>query len=373
MKQIKFFCIFLSLCLTLISCEDFFKKSIEIESADDVPKIVVSAGLENGLFYIYLSLSNPITTKETLSQTITIKNAIVKLYEDDQLLLEITQQDDYAEPIYSPYDQYYLPYAVRQNVRVTPGKSYRLEVSYENYPPVFSTVIAPDEPLILNTYMDSNNILERDNDRIAYAEKLQDGYPHCDKFFPLALTIQDDPFQKNYYLIEVCETYQPNPSTLEIYTNMYRQAVGTTDRILIQDNPDVMANQWLNDPEINTFIFGQMLLTDLTFQGKKQTLNLLVATCNSFRNNDTSCERLRRYYPESRIIHEDHYLIATVKHVCREGYDFYRTFVLQDENLGFFTEPVDIISNIKGGYGCFSVSTSKQVILAHNESCYLSY
>ena len=371
-----------SLCL-MFSCADFLKKEIEVEGIDENPKLVVSATLEDNLFCIYLGLSTPIVTQQTYHSSEVVKNAVVKLYEEDELLLEITEQDEYPQPHYDPNYLYLFPYTLREDIRVTPGKSYRLEVTLEGYPPVTSTVIAPQEPEIENAYIVTTpfvdkvfDLVERDYNRIAFAENLQMNYNYnqCSSFFQLNMTLTDDPSKKNYYLIEVFETALPDAKIYDLQMSQ-RQLIATTDRILIQDNPEVVANQWLNEPEKNTFAFGQMTLSDISFQGKKQGLNLLISECG-LNYKDNYCDYFERNgYNPAWFYRTEYRLVAVVKHICRESYDFYRTLISQsgEDDLGFLSEPAIIISNIEGGYGCFSVASTKQITLLNYDVCRRSY
>ncbi len=378
MKRTKYFSFFILLFSSLLlSCSDFIKKDIEIDSSDDIRKLVVSCSLENDLFYIRLGLSNPITAKETTSYEF-IENAVVKLYENDRLMLEITKRDDYPEyydptydPYYDPYYKYLLPYAVRNDIGIVPGKSYRLEVFLAGYPLVTSTVVAPEEPQIENFSLTTFPLIEKDFSRMAYAERLQSFYTHgSESFFQMNFTLNDNSATKDYYLFEAFETI--NDLTISSLYKSNRTEVASSDRILMQDNPDVVAEEWMNDPEINTFVFGQMLLTDLTFQGKRQDLSIMVGTKNLNYFKHDNCENMIRWYGESRVYQVHYKLVGVVKHICKEAYDFYRTFVLQGDEVQFFNEPVGVISNIEGGYGCFSVCTSKISVLAEYDVCWVS-
>lgn len=370
----------LAILFFVISCSDFTKKEIDIDTSDKTPKIVVSAILENDLFCIYLSLSTPIKTNgEQFSRV--VKDAVVRLYEEDDLLFEATERDEsFQHSYYDPEYAYLYPYAMQENIKVIPGKSYRLEIFLEGYPPVTSTVVAPEEPLVENLSLNISPLVEREYERTGYAENFGISYhAGCNTYFQMNLTLNDNSEQKDYYLIEVFETSLSDASIAELHMGFMgtqRQAVATTDRILIQDNPEVISNQWMSDPGINTFTFGQLILSDLSFQGKSKDLNLLVSTCN-LSYKDDFCEYLEKigHYDPSRIIRKTYRLLAIVKHICPESYDFYRTIASQseDDDLGFLSEPAIIISNIEGGYGCFSVSSSKQVTLLTYEVCELSY
>ncbi len=383
MKQIVNFSVIVFILSFFFSCSDFIKKDIEIEMADNTSKLVVFAGLEDDLFYVYLNLSNPISTKKTSLKS-SVKDAKVKLFEEDKLLFEITEPDDFFyDPVGAGYDIKYdapyrfnlYPYAVRKDVKITSGKNYRIEVSLNGYSTVTSTVTAPETIDIEDITLTTSSVIRPNRNRIAYAENLQPNYMQSDEFFQLDINLNDNPSQKDYYLIEAFEVQSSNKTIADFYantSNVQRLAIATTDRMLIRENPIITASESLSDPEKNTFVFGQLVLSDLSFQGKKQNMKLLMSP--GLVKQDNSCERLEKmgYNPEY-IKHIDYRLVVVVKHICPDSYEFYKTFISQSEELGFFTEPVSTFSNINGGYGCFTVSSTKQFTLQEYGICYLEW
>lgn len=349
--------------LFFLSCEDFLKKEITIDAADSSPKVCVTSALEDSLFYIFLSLSSPINNPAGSPER--VKEAEVRLYEDDKLILEITKRDtiDSRYPEYTWYNDM-LPFATRTDVRVTPGKTYTLKVQVEGYPPVSSAVTAPDAVEVTGCSVDSRDPIFYEDDKTAYLNS--DYYPHCNSYFPFTVSIKDNPGEKDYYMIQACEVAGEGRSIYDLYLRSERLLVATPERSLVQDNPDVVADQTLNDPEISLFSFGQMILSDLTFQGQEKTLQLLLASCQ-LNINDNNCDWIGQ-----RPHYETHYgLYIIIRRLSEESYHYYRTFALQKIGLDFFSEPVSLASNIEGGYGCFAICTTTRVLLKEYKVCYL--
>ena len=323
------------LCLVYLlatGCEDFLKREIEVNVADSSPKVTVTATLEDSLFYIHLGLSNPITSLPTLPSG-EISEALIKLYEDDTEILKITKPAPMNEDMYFDYipesDWKYPFFAITDDVRVTPGKTYRLEVVVEGYPPVSSIVVAPDVVDISYAYVSQYATVSKAPNSVGVVVDGTGITGGCGEYYQLNLGINDNPHAKDYYIIEAYD-----------YSNQMRFGldVATSERALIQDNPDIMANQWLEETDITTFAFRQMILSDLTFRGTTNDLNLLLSACSIYSH----------YRKDLHI---------SVKRINHESYHYYRTFALQQINIDFFSEPVSLISNIEGGYGCFSVIT----------------
>ena len=330
------------LALVLVGCEDFLKKEIEIDMADSTPKVTVTATLENGVFYIFLGLSNPITSLPA-SPSGNVERALIKLYEDGREILTITEPSKIDEsdiPFYFSYypdENWVYPFfAYQEGVSFVPGKTYRLEVTVDGYPPVSSTVVAPDEVQVPYASMKRTPMVERDPSKVGCITEGEGFIGGCDRYYQISININDNPHTKDYYMIEVWELSENNLSQLD---------VATSDRALVRDNPDIMANQWLDDTDVNTYSFRQMILSDLTFGGGNNTLNLLLSSCSI-------------YSPLNRSA-----FFVSVRHLNRESYHYYRTFALQQISLDFFSEPVSLISNIDGGYGCFAVCTRTIALL----------
>lgn len=359
--------ILLSLVL-LAGCDDFLKKEIEVKTADTSPKVVVTSALEDSLFYIYISLSSPLSKRAPAPQP--VDKALVELFEGDKLILKLTDRGDYPTGGRWEYLMQYqgkLPFAVRTNIRVTPGLTYTLKVTVEGYPPVSSTVVAPSRVNVFGQPKPDYSLIVKSSEQTAYVNNYLTG--SCPSFFPIKISLVDQPETKDYYMLEAFESINDNTAISDMYTTSQRMLLATTDRALIQDNPDVVADQWLSEAEVNTFAFEQLIVSDLSFDGQMRTLNLLMSSCGLNANND-DCERLYQYYPEHRINKIRYKLYVLVRHLNEASYHYYRTFALQRVGLDYFSEPVSLISNIEGGYGCFAVCTTTKVLLDEYNVCY---
>jgi len=356
-------------CMFLFaSCEDFLKKDIQIPMADTAPKLVVTSALEDSLFYVYVSLSTPINSQISLSSQ-RIDEALIELFDGEDQILEITQRDKYPESEWG--NSYYIntPFALRTDIKVVPGQTYTLKVSVEGYPPVSSTVTAPSSVLAYGAQTWLDQSVDK-TENIAFVD--QDYFGSCPSFVPISFRIKDDSGEKDYYMLEAFEVANENTSIANLYLNSQRFLLATSDRTLVQDNPDIVADQWLSETDINTFAFGQMIVSDLSFQGQEKAFNLLMSSCLLHYEKRNDCERLHQYYPDR--VYTIHYkLYATIRHLNEESYHYYRTFALQRIGLDFFSEPVSLISNIEGGYGCFAVCTTSKVLLAEYDVCYVHY
>lgn len=362
---------FLLSCVFLLSaCSDFLKREIDIDTADSAPKVTVTSALEDQLFYIYVGLSSPLS--KSAPEPKPVEKAHICLFEEgiSDPICEITRKDaSNTGGMYNSYGE--PPYALRTNIRVKPGKSYTLTVEVEGYPPVSSTVTAPSAVEVSDARILNYNTIEVDYNKIANVNKYMSG--GCSTFYPLGFTIKDNPATKDYYMFEVYEIKDGIPATeQDVYSYFQKFQLATSERVLIQDNPDIVANQWLSETEKNTFSFEQMIVSDLSFSGQQKDLYLMLSSCQ-MQTKDDNCEFLHAHYQPDRIKKENYTVYLSVRHLDEGSYHYYRTFALQEIGLDFFSEPVSLLSNIEGGYGCFAVCTSTKVILEKHTICSLTW
>lgn len=329
MKKI-YYAMLLATGLLLAGCE--LEKEIQIDMTQTKPLLVVSAigDADEGKLYFEILQSQPIMGEKVNPSH--VQDIQVDLYKNDLLVAASSQEGTGI-----------------LDVDIVPSSSYTLQVSSNVHPAVSSTVTVPKLPLFNDAAVDTSRIIVRKNPYSFDNSGMSTIGISNNNFFPLTVSITDPAKERNFYLLEAV-LHSPHVMRGE----KQLVAIGTIDRTLIQDNPNVEATGVLSDAEVNTFVFSQLLITDLSFSGSTSTLNLLLAVpgLNFYFDSD----------PDAPLIKVT--ISIRIRQVTEAAFDYYRSVVLQNEGVGFFTEPVSILSNIEGGYGCFSLTSSvtKQVL-----------
>jgi hypothetical protein len=106
----------------------------------------------------------------------------------------------------------------------------------------------------------------------------------------------------------------------------------------------------------------------MSFANTTGTINLLVDK-NAVKPYDDK-------YPEPPCDKNQRVLVTVSLHVAHltvDSYAHYRSVALQKAGIDFFSEPVPIVSNIEGGYGCFSAINTVVKKIMEYETCSIYY
>ncbi len=352
--------IFPGICLLIlmaVGCEDMMTKKIEIDSADFPTKLAVSAILDtdSGRFTMVLYEGRSLISYDPVLQSI-IRNGTVNLYQDDRLVWALTGVFDLSS--YKSGSEGVYSYINVKDIPVKAGSAYKLEIDMDGYEKAYSTVVMPADPIVDDTSMDIDNPVEKN--KVNYVAGYGSYGPYC----PVKCTLTDNSSEQDYYALQVNCIKQSNNPNYSVYGHEVGSGVGVSNITLIQDNPDYEARgSILGDGETyDLYMFGTLLISDITFRGRSTTLDLFTTLQDEW---NTFPERPSDYNPAvygPEVIF-DNQVTLTVKHITAETFKHYRSLVLQDEGLGFFSEPVQITSNVKNGYGCFSLQNSRRIVL----------
>jgi hypothetical protein len=357
------------ICLLLwiaAGCEDMMTKTIEIDSADFPPKLVVSATLDtDGCLTMSLYEGQSISAYSwSRSYRSIIANGAARLYQDDQLVWTLTgafnlSLDKYS---YSSGSGGAYGYIRVTDIPAKAGSAYTLEIDIDGYEKAVSTVVMPADPLVDDVFMDTRHPVEKNKINYVVA-----GSWLYWPYYPVKCTLKDNAGGADYYAVQICTIHQSNHPNYPALLSEDELGVGVDNLTLIQDNPDYEAQgSSLGDGEsYDLYLFKTLLISDITFRDGSATLEMFTGLPDEWNEWYTFPERPSDYTPEiygDEVIYSNRTTLI-VKHITAETFKHYRSLLLQEEGLGFFSEPVQITSNVQNGYGCFSLQNSRRIVL----------
>ncbi|MDR1173038.1 MAG: DUF4249 domain-containing protein [Bacteroidales bacterium] len=365
--------IFPGICLLLwiaVGCEDMMTRKIEIDSADFPPRLAVSATLDtdSGRFTMTLYEGRSITSYSLYQgmQSI-IRNGAVRLYQDGQLVWTLAGAFNLSPYKYSDFgSEEAYGYIRVTDIPAKAGSAYTLEIDMDGYEKAVSTVVMPADPLVDNVFMDTNHPVQK-VDKVNYVAAGSWSYW---PYYPVRCSLTDNTGEPDYYALQMISARQSNHPDYPVYADEEESGVGVDNLTLIQDNPDYEAQgSLLGDGEsYDLYMFNTLLISDITFRGSSAALELFSGLQDERNEWNTFPERPSDYTPEiygEEVIY-DNRTILVVKHITAETFRHYRSLLLQEAGLSFFSEPVQITSNIQNGYGCFSLQNSRRIVLKEN-------
>lgn len=297
----------LSLPIVLSSCEKIIDLPIEYTE----PKVVVnSITSPDSLWQVYLSASKYIYETGDIQL---IPNAIVSIQEEGGAEFGLTPQ---GNGMY-----------ISDTKKPIAGKTYLLSVTHPDYESVSSTTAIPSEIQLKSIEVLENVTIE------SYTYK------------KVRLKF-DDPAGKNYYRISFFQTGLG-----------YDWMTGGEDLTWTE------YAFWINyqDPNANSIdgtLTGSesILLSDEFFDGKEYAIDVLIDG----------------YYFDYYQTEYDMYFKVKLHHLSQEYYRFAISLQKYQEgsNLDFFTQPVQVYTNIENGLGIFASyqTRSDSILLVEGNS-----
>ena len=355
--------------VTIISgCEDLMTKKLDIDVADYPPQLAVTAILDtdSGRFSICMSAGYSMNHyKEWRPVYDTISgNGTIHLYMDDEPdpvlavsgLFQLSGMKT-IEHIYRYDTTYYNTYSSSYdtsfvNIPAKAGSTYRLEVEVDGFPKVTSTAVMPDDPIVGEVKVDTSITVIKN-----YPAFVQ-GWGGFNQFWPISLRLTDNPPSPDYYSFGIHTHIYSNDGWVD-----YRQPdydIGTTNIVLIQDNPDVESAGIFTELGGNDiYMFDRMLISDASFANTTITLPLYMTQYYNYDGSDKRPD----YDPDihGREVRMTEIIYFEVKHLSKETFMHYRSLVQQRAGGGILSEPVFIKSNIENGWGSFSLSNTKRI------------
>ena len=289
----------------LFACE----QDIEIEIKDDTPKIVLNGWLRNGEAP-RIKLNESLSVLSNASNA-PIVSAEVILFEGDT---EVGQMEMIEEGVYS------LPgFLIKEN------RHYKIEVSASDFDPVSAEVTVPAQ-------LDSNNV------QISYTvinPTTPDNYLLGGQ---LDIAILDDDPEDNFFLISnyyVNEFYENNGSEDTVINVNIGNPLNYRDPILSQIYVAGSGYLTFNDTYFSESNYEFRLISDYDLRGRTD------------QNGDVYS---RQYYQ------------LNMEKLSPGLYQYLLT--LEDNQYPeAFTEPTQVFSNVKGGYGILGASSSYEYIV----------
>lgn len=275
------------------SCE----KDIDVKIPDYKPLLVLNSNTEvDDTIRVTVGKSEGILNYKT-GHNLSVNNAIVQLYSGSNLLE--TMKYDSASGTYNS-----------KTIAVEGGK-YTLKVNAPGYAEASAATIAP-------AFVPIAGIQRIKNARINQDQQQQD---------ELRITFNDPPTKRDYYIISIIRaTTGPDSSSPS-----YSTCVNTIDASVEDISNDEI--------DQNTCIDGQWIfLRDELFNGTTKELKLFVES--GFLENGGA----------------QGFAEIVLQHVTEDYFKFQKTYRFAADNNGNpFAEPTNVYTNIKNGYGVFSI------------------
>lgn len=283
--------------LFFLSCE----RTVEIDVPLQPSRLAVNAQWpQNRAFTVYVSKSLPVTDPVPYNyyeNRFLVKNAVVVVKENSRVVDTLK------------WDSINTRYISSKRVKL--DSSYTIEVTAAGFPPAsaFSKM-----PVLIK--------------------------PSKVTVKPNARTGSDGQQQS-----EVSVTFTDLPAT-DYYLFRFRNINGGFSCVNTNDN--VVEKTGLSNPfdTDNCYSGNKLLVSDKTFNGKQKTIIFYVNTSDMGPFVDPLTNRTQRPWLETMHIHEEYYR-------------YIKSINIYDDVSGNpLAEPVNVISNVKGGYGFFSTYTS---------------
>lgn len=354
-----------------VGCEGM-KTELDVDSIAFPPKLCITAILDgaSGTFSIVISEGRALADykKPRPPQQEIKRNGEIRLYEDHRLILSEAGVFDLAKFSYNGYGPEKNGHHFDAGGIVThPGSTYRLEVEVDGYKMVTSTSEMPALPVVSATMNTSVTVKKETVKEYNLLNWSSDGYSSNAYYWPVSLQWGERNAGRNYYALEMIHDatlIEGEPVNGNIY---FKQDCGifVSDLSKLQDNPEIeiSENQDINldvsSRNYDLYRFPILLMSDLSFTNENASLTLY-KTQSFFlpQNNPPGYEK--EVY--------QHKVTLRVQHITEATFKYYRSLALQNNGMGFFTEPVNIISNIENGYGGFMVFSAADIQLLEYQS-----
>jgi hypothetical protein len=351
----------------LVSCENM-KIELDVTSISFPPKLSVTAILDGGDNSLLISFSEGRALSDYAeplpNDRVIIREGEIRLFEDNQLIWSKPGPFDMSVSgeswAYQTQNGYYH---VEQGIATRAGSTYRLEVQVEGYPVAVSTSVMPAPPDV-SASIDANVTVEKWKFYETSSYVYWDMEGIGGQYNPLSVHfVETSPDVRKYFALELYVKTDRYLQDVYLDTSHDRHWIGVSDLTKLQDNPDVEASDLLLDtyPK-DLYVFAVLLQSNLTFSKGNNIFNYFAPDV-LYWLSDCWCSS---HHPKVTL---QNTLTLRVKQLTAASFRFYRSLRLQDSELGFFTEPVNVVGNIENGYGSFAVLNSVSIPLMEYESC----
>jgi Domain of unknown function (DUF4249) len=316
--------------ITFCGCESFFDSVVEIDTPAHKPVLVVAAYWEAGSDSLAVFVSKSRGSKDNSNFNVkdqgqfggfnqgnydTVTNAKVELFRNDQLLGEIP---NFRIGYHLSKGKYRLD--------TVSGVRYKIRVSAPNLPTIEAEQVTQNKFNVSQTTYKKDGAIYQDPDD-PFGRQPEKG----DEF---SFEISDNTLDENYYSISNDARYSFSSGSIDWYFK----------------NPNPNGSTFFNlyTRNIDLLMDGNFL-NDKTFSGKNYRWRFFtkVPDFNGVGDPKSGDTFIYDVYSYSK----DWLLFVKTYRLLRESQD----------NI-FFSEPVILYSNIKGGYGIFSIYSKQKVV-----------
>jgi hypothetical protein len=302
----KKYILFLSIAtISFASCE----KTVTINIPEKAPRLILNSILEKGdTIHLVVGKTRHILSTAimgNLDESYAVKDASAVVFENSipvDTLVYYSSSHDYRSV---------------KNTTIRPGINYTYKVSAPGYTNAEAGCTLPSQSVIAEVV------------RVKNAKTNSSGQSMDE----VSVKINDPAAEKNFYLVQIFPAWSNNMQ-YAVY------CVNTNDKDVEQigDDADPLATD-------NCYDGGQLLMSDINFNGKQKLLNLFVESSELQEYKDAS-GNMRHSFVRVLRITEDYFKYLKS----------YNSYLNATDNP--FAEPVNVYSNVKNGLGIFALSTA---------------
>jgi hypothetical protein len=337
MKKNSYILLIAIITLLLSACQ----KEIEFDEKLIQPRLVINSFIAaDSLIDVKVSASKSIPGLEKTFPW--PDDATVKLFVDgietETLEVYYIEAEETPNDIWFYYDNTKPTCGYRSvSTKAETGRNYRLEVTHDDYDMASAETFLPHKPEIIN--IKTEDITEN-----YYGQDLRG--------IQVTLRFKDVPNEKNYYRLNISTftgNWFPNFDTKDDTTGVIQLSHNNIGNV---SSSDKLLNQ--NEEDANDFLFGSPgnaynLFTDDLIDGKEYEL-----TFSIYPNNNTIW-----YNGELMVFGEKpgefYQITIQLQTITKDAYLYMRSSYAQRwYGNDFFSEPVQVYSNIENGVGIFA-------------------
>lgn len=342
MKIIQYIFLFL-LGITFFSCET----PIDFEGSKPDPLLVLNSLISpDSAVTVHLSKSKFFL--DSNNQSTIIGDATVKLYVNGALKENLQYSGD------GIYKAIYKP-RLGDQIKITASKSPFKDVSAESSIVPHTKISGFDSVSVVT---DSLYIIDNKYDDATKETKADTTGINYNKDLNLKINFKDSALMKNYYRLCV------------FYRYYYSDGMVTTEQASFKSNDEVFTGRTTGFVEKES---GYFEFSDELISGKAHSLAVSVAYSTAVDYSGHSSGTSKGGFMSSIVKKQ---LLVDVQSISESLYLYLRSREAQDNYSDFFSEPVQIHSNIENGIGILGSATSNFVLidlpLGYNYRQYIS-
>ncbi len=303
MKNILFFFLTLS-TLALVSCEDFFSQTVEIDPPPYTKQLSFHLNLTDRDTSVRLVLTRNFGILETVPnyEDYFVKGGSAEIYKDGQKWVTLAPLS--IDSVFVLEGK--LPEPLKS------GSTYEIRAEHPDYPKVNAIQVMPSDFVV-------------DSARI---KRNTSSGQFGDKFDQIEVFLQDQPAVRNYYEVAM---------TALSYLTSYDPISGTFDTIGVYEY--AVYPEDFSDPNVAFGVKGSGLISDQFFDGQ------------SYKFQARVYSGYGEYTVRVRNVTEDYY---------RWSRSYQAKYDAEDNPL---VEPVSVFNNLENGLGIFSTAREKVFIV----------